>query len=51
MKSGLVAGLHGVVVKEESRDEGVWVEYLENIMKKRGAEWRDLYVACKELTS
>jgi MoxR-like ATPase len=47
----LAAGLHGVVIKEDSRDAAVWVEYLENIMKKRGAEWRELYTACKELTS
>lgn len=46
----LAAGLHGVVIKEDARDAAVWVEYLENIMKKRGAEWRDLYNACKELT-
>jgi len=47
----LAAGLHGVIIKEDARDAAVWVEYLENIMKKRGAEWRDLYNACKELTS
>jgi MoxR-like ATPase len=47
----LAAGLHGVVIKEDSKDVAVWVEYLENIMKKRGAEWRELYNACKELTS
>lgn len=46
----LAAGLHGVVVKEDARDAAVWLEYLENIMKKRGAEWRELYNACKELT-
>jgi MoxR-like ATPase len=46
----LAAGLLGVVVKEDSKDAGVWVEYLENVMKKRGAEWRELYTACKELT-
>ncbi|HEX5271031.1 MAG TPA: AAA family ATPase [Gemmataceae bacterium] len=46
----LAAGLVGVVIKEDSRDAAVWVEYLENIMKKRGAEWRELYNACKELT-
>ncbi|HYT95582.1 MAG TPA: AAA family ATPase [Gemmataceae bacterium] len=45
----LAAGLQGVIVKEDSRDGTVWVEYLENVMKKRGAEWRDLYNACKEL--
>jgi MoxR-like ATPase len=46
----VAAGLHGVVIKEDARDAAVWVEYLENIMKKRGAEWRELYNACKELT-
>ncbi len=46
----IAAALHGVVVKEEDRDLPIWVEYLENVMKKRGAEWRDLYTACKELT-
>lgn len=46
----LAAGLHGIIVKEEDRDTAVWVEYLENVMKKRGSEWRDLYNACKELT-
>jgi MoxR-like ATPase len=46
----LAAGLHGVIIKEDERDATVWVEYLENIMKKRGAEWRELYNACKELT-
>ncbi|MCI0461890.1 MAG: AAA family ATPase [Gemmataceae bacterium] len=45
----LAAGLQGVVVKEDARDEAVWVEYLENVMKKRGADWRELYTACKEL--
>ncbi|MCC6419889.1 MAG: AAA family ATPase [Gemmataceae bacterium] len=45
----LAAGLQGVVVKEDARDGTVWVEYLENVMKKRGAEWRELYTACKEL--
>ena len=45
----LAAGLQGVVVKEDSRDAAAWLEYLENIMKKRGSEWRDLYTACKEL--
>ena len=46
----LAAGLHGVIVKEDARDAPLWVEYLENVMKKRGAEWRELYNACKELT-
>jgi MoxR-like ATPase len=47
----LAAGLHGVLVKEDERDLAVWVEYLENVMKKRGQEWRGLYKACKELAS
>lgn len=46
----IAAGLHGVIIKEDERDATVWVEYLENVMKKRGAEWRGLYDACKELT-
>ena len=25
-------------------------QYLESVMKKRGADWRGLYNACKELT-
>lgn len=45
----LAAGLIGSVVKEDSKDEAVFVEYLENVMKKRGAEWGELYKACKEL--
>ena len=46
----LAAGLQGVVVKEDAKNATVWVEYLENIMKKRGSEWRELYTACKELS-
>ncbi len=45
----LAAGLLGAVVKEDSKDEAVFVEYLENVMKKRGSEWAELYKACKEL--
>jgi MoxR-like ATPase len=45
----IAAGLQGVVVKEDARDAATWLEYLENVMKKRGADWRDLYTACKEL--
>ncbi len=46
----LAAGLHSAVVKEDAKDVAVWVEYLENIMKKRGKDWELLYKACKELT-
>lgn len=45
----VAAALQGAVVKDESKDVVAWKEYLENILKKRGAEWRDLYMACKEL--
>ena len=45
----LAAGLQGAVVKDEDKDKLVWKEYLENVMKKRGSEWRKLYNACLEL--
>jgi MoxR-like ATPase len=45
----IAAGLLGAVIKEDSRDESVFVEYLENVMKKRGGDWDALYKACKEL--
>jgi MoxR-like ATPase len=45
----IAAGLHGAVVKDEEKDNLVWQEYLKNIMKKRGSEWRALYSACSEL--
>jgi ligand-binding sensor domain-containing protein len=32
----------------EGPDGAIWVEYLENVMKKRG-DWQALYTACKEL--
>lgn len=47
----LAAGLQGAVVKDETKDTVAWKEYLENIMKKRGAHWSELYQACKELNS
>lgn len=45
----LAAGLHGAVVREDAKDAAAWIEYLENILKKRGSEWAPLYKACKEL--
>lgn len=45
----LAAGLQGAVVKDEEKDKLAWTEYLENVMKKRGAEWRGLYNTCREL--
>ena len=44
----LAAGLQGAVVKDEEKDKVVWAEYLANILKKRGAEWRPLFTACTE---
>jgi MoxR-like ATPase len=45
----LAAGLQGVIVKDEDKDQLVWKEYLENVMKKRGASWRGLYNTCSEM--
>lgn len=45
----LAAALQGAVIKDEDKDSVHWKEYLENVMKKRGAAWRPLYQACKEL--
>lgn len=47
----LAAGLQGSVVKDEEKDKSVWQEYLSNVLKKRGAEWRPLFTACSEHNS
>ena len=47
----LAAGLQGAVVKDEEKDKVVWQEYLTNVLKKRGAEWRPLFTACAEHNS
>jgi MoxR-like ATPase len=44
----LAAGLQGSVVKDEEKDRVVWQEYLSNVLKKRGADWRPLFTACSE---
>lgn len=44
----LAAALQGSVVKDEEKDRVVWQEYLSNVLKKRGAEWRPLFTACSE---
>ncbi len=44
----LAAGLQGSIVKDEEKDRVIWQEYLANVVKKRGAEWRPLYAACEE---
>ncbi|GIJ96648.1 ATPase [Capnocytophaga stomatis] len=45
----LASGLQGAIVKDEDKDKLVWKEYLENVMKKRGASWRELYNQCSEM--
>lgn len=47
----LAAGMQGAVVKDEEKDRIVWQEYLSNVLKKRGAEWRPLFTACSEHNS
>jgi hypothetical protein len=47
----LAAGIQGAVVKDEEKDKIVWAEYLTNVLKKRGAEWRPLFTACEEHNS
>jgi MoxR-like ATPase len=44
----LAAAIQGSVVKDEEKDRVVWQEYLSNVLKKRGAEWRPLFTACSE---
>jgi MoxR-like ATPase len=44
----LAAGLQGSIVKDEEKDRSTWQEYLTNVLKKRGAEWRPLFNACAE---
>lgn len=44
----LASAIQGAVVKDEEKDRVVWQEYLTNVLKKRGAEWRPLYTACTE---
>lgn len=45
----LAAALQGAVVKDEEKDAVAWKEYLENVMKQRGASWSKLYRACRAL--
>jgi MoxR-like ATPase len=47
----VAAGLQGSIVKDEEKDRVVWQDYLTNVMKKRGAEWRSLFTACSEHNS
>lgn len=45
----VAAALQGAIVKDEGKDAVAWKEYLENVLKKRGAEYRKLYKECREL--
>ncbi|QDU75954.1 AAA domain (dynein-related subfamily) [Bremerella volcania] len=47
----IAAGLQGAVVKDEEKDRIAWQEYLTNVLKKRGSDWRPLYKACSEHNS
>lgn len=47
--SDLASALQGAIVKDDTKDSAAWKEYLENVMKTRGAEYRGLYKKCKEL--
>ena len=45
----LAAGLQGAIIKNEEKDHLVWQEYLNNVMKKKGGDWQELYSSCHEL--
>jgi MoxR-like ATPase len=51
LENDIASGLQGAIVKDDEKDQIAWEEYLENIMKKRGSEWRKLFQACKELNN
>ena len=34
-EADLAAALQGAIVKDEAKDQSAWIEYLENVMKKR----------------
>ena len=45
----VAAGLQGAIVKDEAKDGVAWKDYLENILKKKGLAYYELYHACMEL--
>jgi MoxR-like ATPase len=47
----LASSIQGAVIKDEEKDKIVWQEYLANVLKKRGAEWRPLFAACSDQMS
>ena len=46
----MASGLVGAIVKDPVQDSVVWNEYLETVMKSREG-WKDIYRACKEISS
>ncbi len=47
----LASALQGAIVKDENSDSKIFLEYIENVMKKRGETWEELYKECKKLNS
>jgi len=47
----LASSIQGAVIKDEEKDNIVWQEYLSNVLKKRGADWRPLFTACSDKMS
>lgn len=45
----LASALQGAVVKDDTKDKAAWIEYLENVMRKKGREYAGLYSECREL--
>jgi MoxR-like ATPase len=45
----VAAGIVGAVVKDETQDRTVWLEYLETVVRERKG-WQDLYRACRDVT-
>ncbi|MEM7030444.1 MAG: AAA family ATPase [Chloroflexota bacterium] len=48
--SDVASSLVGAVIKDPVQDRQVWLEYLETVVKQRN-NWKDLYRACREVTS
>lgn len=47
----LASALQGAIVKDENSDSKIFIEYLENVMKKKDGSWGELYKECKKLNS
>lgn len=42
-------GLRSAVVQNDDRDVTAWTEYIDNVLKQRGGEWKALHRALKDL--